>query len=550
MKLEPTENVTLPPTTIEETPTAAPRRVSRRWLIGGALSALGGGCASPVNPLAAESELDTLVAGGALGGDPSSLPREGGAADTQAGLPPQGIDGGVFSPPVDAVLRLVNRITFGYSRAEYQAASTLGYTAYLEQQLNPQTIDDSQMAPRLAAFDTLTMTSQQIFDTYRNTSNVPVQQLVLASIVRQTFSKRQLLERMVEFWSDHFNIDILDEQCRFLKLADDRDVIRVHALGKFPDLLRASARSAAMLFYLDNYINVAGSAQENYAREVCELHTMGVNGGYTQQDVQEIARCFTGWTFRGGASGQFGTFFFNAAQHDNGPKTVLGVSIPAGGGVNDGEAVISILASHPSTANFIARKLTALFLGYNPDPSLVARVAQTYAATNGDIKSMLRVILDRKPITQLLTPKLKRPTHHMAALLRAMNAIVTNPQPLATRLDRMGQRPFHWPAPNGYPDSLGAWGSNLLPRWQTVVDLIENRVSGTQIDAFGLFESQGGTAPGQAGRAINRLLTGGALSAAAEAAIQSVYDAPTGSQLGRTRDAFGVAASMQGYQWY
>ena len=330
------------------------------------------------------------------------------------------------------------------------------------------------MEGRLASYDTLFMSSQEIYDTYSEDRGVPIRQLVEATILRAIFSKRQLYERMVEFWTDHFSIDINDELVTFFKTADDRDVIRQHAMTSFPQLLNANARSGAMLYYLDNYANVVGHAQENYARELMELHTLGVKAPYTQQDVEEVARCLTGWTL--GGSGNplgFGAFVFHPPFHDFDSKTVLGQVIPAGGGESDGQTVLDILAYHPNTARFIAEKLCKRFCSYNPSPTLINSVADTYSATGGDIKSMLRVILQEEVLHEFARPKFKRPFHLVASLLRASNANVADPRLLFEMLFIMGHAPFYWPTPDGYPDSLAAWAVSLVPRWQFATYIFE-----------------------------------------------------------------------------
>ena len=193
-----------------------------------------------------------------------------------------------------------------------------------------------------------------------------------SAILRAVYSRRQLQERMVEFWSDHFNIYAFKGQGPQFKVVDDHETIRAHALGKFRDLLGASARSAAMLGYLDNTSNRKGVPNENYARELMELHTLGVHGGYTQRDVKEVARCLTGWTTE--KHWHRGRFLFDPDAHDNGAKQVLGLTIAPGGGVTDGERVLDMLAGHPSTARHLARKLCVHFLGDAPD-AWVSRLA-------------------------------------------------------------------------------------------------------------------------------------------------------------------------------
>ena len=447
--------------------------------------------------------------------------------------------GGTVDPTLRAVL---NRATFGFSSAAYDEAIVMGVDDYIDWQLEPDLIDDSATEARLAIYDTLTMSAQEIFDSYQMMQNVPVLQLMEAVVVRTVYSRRQLHERMVEFWTDHFNIDITDGFEPFFKTVDDRDVIRQHAMGTFPELLNASARSSGMLWYLDNYANIVGHAQENYARELMELHTLGVNGPYTQRDVEEVARCLTGWTIL--AEPNFGGFVFHAPFHDVGAKTVLGQTIPAGGGESDGQTVLDILAAHPSTARFIANKMCIHFLGYDPPEDIVESVKQTYLDTDGDIKSMLRVIL-RAPVVQYLaTPKFKRPLHLTASLLRAADAEVANPLLVVVHLLVMGHGSFLWPRPDGYPDTIEDWGSSLLPRWQFASALFDGGIPDVTVNATALLASQS-PAPGEEAGAINYILTGGMLSLAEEAELQQFIDGGT-----PTTDWFGLAASVPGFQFY
>ncbi len=450
------------------------------------------------------------------------------------------------------ILKLLKRATFGFSGETYDQAAALGYEGFLEWQLGHLSIDDSELDARLAPYDTLTMTSEQIVATYPNMAGVPVGQLTEAAILRAVYSKRQLFERMVEFWTDHFNIDILDGVCKYLKTADDRDVIRQYAMTSFPELLNASAHSAAMLFYLDNYTNVVGHAQENYARELMELHTLGVDGGYTQADVEEVARCLTGWTFAGPnhPTLDYGTFLFLPGQHDNGAKVVLGTNIPSGGGVNDGLTVLSLLANHPNTAGFISRKLCVRFLGYDPPDDIVETVKDTYLATGGDIKEMLRVILQQPVLTYLSTPKFKRPFHLAVSMLRAADAELTSARFVGAEIQIMGQLPFYWSPPDGYPDKLESWATSVLPRWDFASLFFDSQIPGALVNPTALLNSEGGSAPGEQAAAVDRILTGGALSDDEVTAMQDFYDTappPTGSVV---RDLFGLGASMPGFQWY
>jgi len=304
-----------------------------------------------------------------------------------------------------------------------------------------------------------------------------------------------------------------------------------------------------MMFYLDNYNNVVGHAQENYARELMELHSLSVKGGYTQSDVEEVARCLTGWTFFGPASGQYGNFRFAPGSHDNGAKTVLGVNIPPNGGITDGETVLDILAYHPSTAGFIAQKLCRWFLGYNPPEDIIETAQATYLATGGDIKDMLRVILHPTAVAYLAEPKFKRPFHLVASLLRATDADVLSPRYLLAVLYAMGHLPFYWAQPDGYPDSLEAWGPSLHPRWDFAAGALSFPAA-VSVDLPGLLDSEGGNVPGEQAAAIDRILTGGRLSAEELSLIQAFYDDPNTPPGVALSDAFGLAASVPGYQWY
>jgi len=293
-------------------------------------------------------------------------------------------------------------------------------------------------------------------------------------LIRQVYSKRQLYELIVEFWTDHFNIYAEKGNCFYLKTVDDREVIRKHALGSFRDLIWASAHSPAMMVYLDNQANHKGAPNENYARELMELHTLGVDGGYTQQDVMELARCFTGWTVK--EHFWLGDFVFKDEFHDTGTKNVLEMPIP-NAGIREAEQVLEMLATHPSTAHFIATKLTRRFIADEPPQEIVEKAAQTFLNTKGDIKSVLRVILlDGMSFAQ---PKYKRPVNFVLSALRMLNA-ETDGAGIQDYLLRMGQPYFNWPTPDGYPDRSDAWQGNLMPRWQFGFELIRNEIKGTK----------------------------------------------------------------------
>ena len=350
-----------------------------------------------------------------------------------------------------------------------------------------------------------------------------ITELQASRILRAVYSERQLQEVMVDFWTNHFNVFSGKGADRWLLPAYDRDTIRPHAMGKFATLLQATAQSPAMLFYLDNFQSVspnmrqrplANSQQrrrginENYARELMELHTLGVDGGYTQKDVQEVARCFTGWTIfqpRGGAAAvnaiagegarrNAGTFFFNARTHDDGEKTVLGQKIPAGGGFRDGLTVLDILSRHPSTAKFIATKLVRHFVADNAPKSLVDRVAATYTKTDGDIREMLKTIFFSNEFnsTEAYRVKIKRPFELVVSAIRTLGADTNGGPGTHNWIARMGEPLYGFQTPNGYSDAAESWVNTggLLERMNFGLALAGNRVQGTQVDLARLTNGQ------------------------------------------------------------
>ncbi|HEU4508887.1 MAG TPA: DUF1800 domain-containing protein [Pyrinomonadaceae bacterium] len=348
-------------------------------------------------------------------------------------------------------------------------------------------------------------------------------ELQASRILRAVYSERQLQEVMVDFWTNHFNVFAGKGADRWLLPAYDRDTIRPHAMGKFGALLQATAQSPAMLFYLDNFQSVSPNMRprplanpqqqrrginENYARELMELHTLGVDGGYTQKDVQEVARCFTGWTIfqpRGGAAAvnamtgetarrTAGTFFFNARTHDDGEKTVLGHKIPAGGGFKDGLTVLDILARHPSTAKFIATKLVRHFVADNPPKSLVDRVAATFIKTDGDIRETLKTIFFSNEFNspEAYRVKIKRPFELVISAIRTLGADTNGGPGTHQWLARMGEPLYGFQTPNGYSDAAESWVNTggLLERMNFGLALAGNRVQGTRVDLARLTNGQ------------------------------------------------------------
>ncbi|GAB4281301.1 MAG: DUF1800 domain-containing protein [Candidatus Promineifilaceae bacterium] len=390
----------------------------------------------------------------------------------------------IFAPQpaaqTDTLWRLLNRAGFGPRPGDYQRAVQMGAAAWLEQQLNPEQIDDTavnlitrQLSHYPKEIDVLLAEENE---------EIP-RELIAHTLMRALYSNRQLYEVMVEFWSDHFNIYLHKNQTMpYLKLVDDREVIRPYALTTFRQLLHASAKSPAMLVYLDNIRSTKEHPNENYARELLELHTLGVHAGYTQQDVQETARLLTGWHVRQRGRQQ-GRWFFNAEAHDYGEKTILGHTFPAGEGEAEVLRLLDMLASHPATATFIATKLVRRFVADDPPASLVNRLANTFLAADGDIKAMLHTLFLSDEFATA-PPKLKRPFTYLISALRALNANVAlrrQGRALGQWLRQLGQMPFMWPPPNGYPVESAVWATNLLPRWNFALALVHHQLPGITI---------------------------------------------------------------------
>jgi uncharacterized protein (DUF1800 family) len=345
-------------------------------------------------------------------------------------------------------------------------------------------------------------------------------QLAQAKLARAVYSERQLLEVMDDFWFNHFNVFAGKDREAALLPGYEREAIRPHALGSFRDLLLATAHSPAMLIYLDNWRSTAappeirqaswdpsrqprpaakkragrGSLNENYARELLELHTLGVDGGYTQRDVTEVARCFTGWSVQDAAEDP--RFVFRQRQHDRGEKRVLGHTIAAGGGVEDGERVLELLLSHPSTARHLARKLVRRFIADDPPQDAVDAVAAAYLKTEGDIPSMLRALFASPDFwsRKALRAKLRTPIELVAGSVRALGAEVDDPVALAKAVARIGEPLYAAAPPTGYADTEQAWATSgaLLSRIDFGLQLAQGQLDGVQVDLAALAQGAKG----------------------------------------------------------
>jgi uncharacterized protein (DUF1800 family) len=363
-------------------------------------------------------------------------------------------------------------------------------------------------------------------------------ELIDAKLYRAIHSTRQLEEVLVDFWLNHFNVFNGKGSVRMFLTSYERDAIRPHVLGRFRDMLQATARHPAMLFYLDNYQSraqdPASSAfpgarpgiNENYARELMELHTLGVNGGYTQADVINVARAFTGWTIFEPA--RYGEFQFNPAMHDRGEKVVLGHTLPRGGGEDEGRRVIDILVSHPSTARFISRKLAQRFVADDPPQTLVDRMAATFTKSDGNLRAVMETLLLSPEFLSegAWRAKFKSPLEMVVSSVRALNAEVTDTTALAQRIADLGQPLYGKPEPTGYPNATEGWASSagLLGRMNFAMALVAGKIAGAKV-------STDSVASGGVRRTMTDLL-GVEPSAASVAAIEAGADGkPPASEL-------------------
>ncbi len=391
--------------------------------------------------------------------------------------------------PFDRELHLLKRLTFGPTPADKDAIGSLGEAAWLAQQADPASLDTSALDAKLAQFPALSMTPVQLDQNYpdQGSANVAAAQLKIAFALRVAESPAQLHERLVEFWSDHFNVPTSNRNLALLKIVEDREVIRPHALGTFKDLLVASAQSPAMLLYLDNAFSFDGKINENYSRELLELHTVGVDGGYTEDDVVALAKLLTGWSINDTTY----EFQFKAGQHDTDPVTIMGWNRPGGSNhLQHGVDFLHWLAEQPSTAEFVCTKLARRFVADFPQPSLVSAMTAAWSANGTAIMPVIQAMVDHPTFDESVNQKFRRPLTYLGAVLRALN---TSVQPtievgqltgVYNYLNSLGQVPFEWPAPNGFPDVEGAWlnAGGLLGRWNLVGDLLANLTPVFQVD--------------------------------------------------------------------
>lgn len=393
----------------------------------------------------------------------------------------------------------IDRLTFGARPGDLEHFHSLGRARWIEEQLSPEHLPENlQLQARLQPLASLSISPAGLREQMMDAPGAPrslAEDLTEAKLLRAVYSNRQFFELLDDFWYNHFNVFLNKGVDRDYVPSYERNVIRPLMLGKFYDLLLATAQSPAMLFYLDNWQSVGANSEaarrgrrrglnENYGRELLELHTLGVNSGYTQQDVINVARCFTGWTISSPREG--GGFIYRDRWHDRGQKIVLGHIINAGGGMDDGLRVLEILARQPATAHFISWELARRFVADDPPPSLVNRMAGTFLRKDGDLREVMR--------TMLLSPefwsegayraKVKTPFETIVSALRVTNADVTSTRALFNEFNKLGQPLYRKVEPSGYSSANAEWvsSSSLLERMNLANALAHNRIPGVYVD--------------------------------------------------------------------
>jgi len=340
-------------------------------------------------------------------------------------------------------------------------------------------------------------------------------------------SRNQLEEVLADFWFNHFNVNLNENFVRYSIMAYERDAIRPHVLGRFRDLLGAVAAHPAMLYYLDNYLSTASRVvngklvqglNENYGRELLELHTVSVDAGYTQEHVFDAARCFTGWGIDN--TGTTGGFLYRSGNHDTGAKSVFGLNLPAGGGRDDGEKLLDYLAAHPSTAHFISKKLARRFVADDPPGSLVDKMAGTYLGSGGDIRQVLRTMIGSTEFwaEAFGSGKPRTPSEFTFAALRAADVQVNSARGVSAALSAMGMPLFQCIPPTGYSDRGADWlnPSSQLARMNFALDLTSGGVAGVTVERSASGNPED---PRSIASAVNAEIFGKGLSAATMGAI-------------------------------
>jgi hypothetical protein len=408
----------------------------------------------------------------------------------------------------DPVLHLLRRATFGPPGPDVAEVRREGIDAWLDRQLDPGQVPDDALDLALVAFPLLGMSTPELRATLNDNNRWDAMyQLGQATLARQVWSHRQLFEVMVDFWSNHLNMTNPSSSGWDTRTVADREVVRKHAMGRFSAMLRASARSPAMLRYLDNASSHKNNVNENYGRELLELHTVGIDGGYTEADVRNSAYLMTGRTVT-----EDGLFTYDANRHWTGRVKVLKFTHANGSpakGFEVGEAYLSYLAKHPATARNIARKLAVRFVADNPPPTLVDRLAKAYLDNDTAIVPVLRVLFRSLEFWISTGLKVRRPLENFVAAARAVGVepaagVREAVEEMYRQTERLGQAPLAWGPPNGYPDVAGAWSSAhaMLGIWNSHRALIQGRYVGVRTPRAGDLAAP---VPGKAGRYLDKL---------------------------------------------
>ena len=495
----------------------------------------------------------------------------------------------------ERAMHALNRLAFGPRPGEVDRVMKEGVDKWVDSQLHPERIPDRAVETRLAGMTTLELSNADLLTRYykpiqearkeaKNEAKNDVkdggevdkkelrrefmkdlpaderpqrvmEELQSQRLLRAAGSERQLNEVMVDFWMNHFNVFAGKGLDRFLLTSYERDTIRPHIWGHFEDLLMATAKSPAMLFYLDNARSAAapenrpmqarrygrgrffaapmqtqnanrGGLNENYAREIMELHTLGVDGGYSQQDVTELARVLTGWSITGQRDGGEGAaFVFRRQLHDVGPKSVLGVHFAPGGGIEEGERMIHVLAHQPATAHHIAYQLCQRLVADEPPSALVDRVAKTFLSTDGDLRQTVKAVIESPEFWAPASyrAKVKSPFEYVISAVRAVDARIDNPLPIARALEQIGEPLYRAQPPTGYSDKADVWVNTgaLMNRMNFALSLASNKLPGVHGDIASLVPIDD-TAEAQ--RSVDSLawaLVGGALTSETRSTITS-----------------------------
>ncbi len=401
-------------------------------------------------------------------------------------------------------VHLLNRAAFGPRPGDIGRVLNKGLTRWLEEQLDPR--PDGQLETRLRGFSTLGYSIPQVLNLYnadQRSIGVILDEFTSAKLIRAVHSENQLQEVLIDFWFNHFNVFVQDGFDRFSISSYERDAIRPHVLGRFRDLLGATAYHPAMLYYLDNYLSRANQVvggrtvlglNENYGRELLELHTVGVDAGYSQSDVIDSARCFTGFGIDN--LGSSGNFVFRAQFHDRGAKSVFGLNLPAGGGQDDGDKLLDYVAQHPATARHVSWRLAQRFVADQPPPSLVAKCADTFLRTDGNIAEVMRSIFGSTEFwaEAFGGGKYKTPFEFAVSALRAADAQVRAGRGLAPYLANMGLPLYACNPPTGYTNDGSEWinPSSHLYRMNFGLDLAAGAIPAVTVDVRGAVRTGGG----------------------------------------------------------